>query len=126
MNNLLIRKFMIFLIIMSVGVSVCEAQSPRNPERRLFGKSLGRKKEVTVKVPRTVNKAKKKQEAKLEKQKKDYAHFVIKSQKRSVEIQTPEVQARMKQNKKDSDANYKAKKKKASASTKNAGRKYKK
>lgn len=126
MNNLLIRKFLIFLIIMSVGVSVCEAQSSRNPERRLFGKTLGRRKEVTVKVPRTVNKAKKKQEAKIKKLKKDYAHFIIKSQKRSVEIQKPEVQSRMIQNQKDSEANYKAKKKKLAAGSKNAARKYKK
>jgi len=125
-NKLLIRRFIIFAIIISACTTICEAQSARNPERRLFGRSLGRKREIKVKEPRTVNKAKKKQEAKLKKQKKDYALFVIKSQKRSVEIQTPEVQARMKQNKKDSDANYKTKKKKVSASTKDAGRKYKK
>jgi hypothetical protein len=50
---------------------------------------------------------------------------VKKSQKRTLDIQTPEVKERMKQNQKDSEAKYKSKKKNSSSSTKKAGRKYK-
>ena len=126
LNKLIIRKFIVFIIVLLVFGSACKAQSSRNPERRIFGKSINGKREVKVKAPRTVNKAKRKQEAKLEKQKKDYALFVNKSKKRSIAIQTPEVQSRMIQNQKDSEANYKAKKKKLAAGSKNAARKYKK
>ena len=54
--------------------------------------------------------------------KKNYDKSVKKSQKRTYEIQTPEVQARMKQNKKDYAARDKEKKKKVRASTKRQGK----
>ena len=44
-------------------------------KRSLFGKSLGKKKEIKVKEPGSVVKAKKKQEAKDRKLKKDYAEI---------------------------------------------------
>jgi len=50
---------------------------------------------------------------------------VKQSQKRTVAIQTPEVQDRMKQNKKDSAIRDKEKKKKVKAGSKRAGKKYK-
>ena len=65
------------------------------------GNRLGKKKQVKVKEPRSVTKAKKKQEANERKLKKDYAASIKRSQKRTIEIQTPEVQARMKQNQND-------------------------
>jgi preprotein translocase subunit SecF len=130
MNNLPMRKFLIILFILSFGIGSCNAQifhkgGSRNPEKGLFGKSLGNKKEVKVKEPRKVTKAKKKQEAKDKKLKKDSAKAVKRSQKRTIEIQTPEVQTRMKQNKKDSEIRDKTKKKKVNTGTKKAGRKYK-
>jgi transcriptional regulator of nitric oxide reductase len=75
--------------------------------------------------PRAVVRAKKKQEAKDRQLKKDYEKFVKDNKKRSFEIQTPEVQERMKQNQKDADAKYKAKKKANTAKTKRAAKKYK-
>ena len=86
---------------------------------------LGNKKEVKVKEPRTVLKAKKKQEANDENLKKSMRQSVKRSQKRTIDIQTPEVQARMKQNQKDSASRDKVKKKKVTAGTKKAGKKYK-
>lgn len=74
--------------------------------------------------PKAAKKARKKQEAKKKQQKKDYADFVKANQKRSVEIQTPEVQERMKQNLKDADSKYKNKKKVNTSRTKKAGKKY--
>jgi long-subunit fatty acid transport protein len=81
-------------------------------------------KEAKVKEPRSVLKAKKQQEANDKKLKKDYEKSIRQSQKRTIDIQTPEVQARMKQNKKDSAVRDKAKKKKVKTGTKKAAKKY--
>ena len=56
--------------------------------------------------------------------KKDYDKSIKQSQKRTVDIQTPEVQARMKQNKKDYTRRDRHKKKKIKAASKEAGGKY--
>ena len=130
MNNLYRRKFLFIVFALSLVIGSCNAQilhigGSRNLEKGLFGKSLGKKKVVKVKEPRKVTKAKKKQEAKDKKLKKDSAKAVKRSQKRTIEIQTPEVQERMKQNRKNSDIRDKEKKKKVSAGTKKAGKKYK-
>ena len=50
---------------------------------------------------------------------------VKKSQKRTIDIQTPEVRARMKQNKKETAARERVKKRKNNKSTRKAGKKYK-
>jgi hypothetical protein len=67
----------------------------------------------------------KKQEAKDKANKKAYARAVKNSRKRTIEIQTPGVQARMKQNKADIATRQKSKNKNARISTKKAGKKYK-
>ena len=97
----------------------------KNPEKELFGKTLGKKKEVKVKEPRSVIRSKRKQEANQKKLDRNYEKAVRRSQKRTIHIQTTEVQARMKQNKKDYTAREKEKKKKEKSSTKRAGKKYK-
>ena len=56
-------------------------------------------------------KAKKKQEKNEKKLKKEYAKSVERSRKRAYDIQSPEVQARMKQNQKDTALRDKEKKK---------------
>ena len=131
MNCLLIKKFFVFLLVLSTFISVSEAQNLKKnpwgaPERRLSGRSVNHKREVKIKEPPSVIKAKKKQEAKEKRLKKDYAAYVRESQKHAIEIQTPEVQARMKENRKDADYRYKVKKKKVSENTKKAGNKYRK
>jgi hypothetical protein len=129
MNNLYLKKLSLFVFILLLVLSSCNSRlfhknGSRNAERELFGKSLGRKKEVKVKEPRAVLKAKKKQEANDRKLKSDYKKSVKKSQERTIDIQTPEVQVRMKQNRKDTDTRDKSKRKKAKTSSKKAGRKY--
>jgi len=124
------RKSFLILIISLLSLGTCNAQIfkknvSRKTEKELFGKSSRKSKGLKVKEPKKVIKAKKKQESKEKKQKRDYVKYVSRSQKRTLQIQTPEVQARMKQNKKDSAVRDRAKKKKAKISTKKAGKKYK-
>lgn len=130
MYNLPVRNFFLIALISLLTIGTCDAQIfrrnlARKAERGLFNKSPAKKKEVKVKEPRTVLKAKKKQEAKERKLKREYARSVKRSQKRSYQIQTPEVKARMKQNKKDIALRERLKKKKVKSASKKAGRKYK-
>ena len=109
---------------------VCQAQSfnrPPAPSQQKGSSNKGPLKHKTVKVkgPRAVEKSKKDQVAKQSKLKKDYGKYVKENQKRSIEIQSPEVKARMKQNIKDADANNKAKHKNSATRTRRAGKKYK-
>jgi LAS superfamily LD-carboxypeptidase LdcB len=115
--------FLVFLILLATAPAKSQIFH-RNPEKQLFGKSHRSTKEAKVKEPRKVLKAKKKQEANDRRLKKAYDKSVIKSQKRTIDIQTPDVQARMKQNKKDLAIREKAKKKKIRESSKAAGNKY--
>jgi hypothetical protein len=129
MNRLSVKKFLIFLFVLSFAFSVCEAQSFDRPSAPKQGRGAAHKgpmrhKQVKVKEPKSVSKAKKKTEASERKHKKDYAKFVKANQKRSIEIQSPEVQDRMKQNMKDSNNRYKMKKKSVSSKSRKAGQKY--
>jgi hypothetical protein len=130
MNNILMKKFLLIFIISSMVMGTVNAQlfhrnAANKAEKGLFGKSLSKKKQVKVKEPKSVLKAKKEQEANERKLKKDYAASIKRSRKRTIEIQTPEVQARMKQNQIDTKERDKAKKKKIKESSKKAGKKYK-
>ncbi|MCJ7448333.1 MAG: hypothetical protein MUO72_11635 [Bacteroidales bacterium] len=130
MNNLSIRKFLLFVLLFSLSVAVCEAQSfkrypTRHPGRSLSRKSPGgRSKDVKIREPRSVEKAKNKQAAKEKQYKQDYSNSIKDNRKYFLEIQTPEVQARMKENRKNADATVKAKKKKNASGMKKAGKKY--
>lgn len=117
------------MIAILFAAGACYGQSFKRPpgpkqNRSLIRKSSGKHKSVRIRESRHVGNVKRKAEAKDEQLKKEYAEGVRNNQKRSIEIQTPEVRARMKQNKKDSDANYKARKKKNGARGRKAGRKY--
>ena len=125
MRKLFLLSFILFLTIGVSDAQIFHKKSSRNAEKELFGKSAGKGKNVKIKEPGAVVKAKKKQEAKEKKHKKDYAKAVKESQKRAYDIQTPEVQARMKQNKKDIIARDHAKRKNIKSNTKEAGKKYK-
>jgi hypothetical protein len=126
MNNLSVKKLLIFLFTLTLTIGAGNAQIfHKNPEKQLFGKSDGSRKGIKVKEPRSVLRAKKKQEANKRRLDKEYEKSVKQSQKRTVAIQTPEVQDRMKQNKKDSAIRDKEKKKKVKSSSKRAGKKYK-
>jgi hypothetical protein len=115
-----IQRILAFAFVVIMISTAVEAQPSR---KGIFGKSRN-KTEANSKIARNPGKAKRMQEAKLRKQKRDYGKFVESSRKRSIEIQTPEVQTRMKQNNKNAEANYKMKKKKTASKSRKAGRKY--
>jgi len=126
MNKLSLTKLFLFLFVLSLATGSGNAQIfHKNPEKQLFGKAHRNNKEVKAKEPRSVLKAKRKQEANDRRLEKNYEKSVRKSQKRTIDIQTPEVQARMKQNKKDTIVRGKEKKKKVKANSQKAGKKYK-
>jgi hypothetical protein len=104
------RRFIILMFILSLSISSCNIQ--------IFHRNSSEQ-------TKTVNRAKKEQEANDRKLDKEYARIIKRSRERAIEIQTPEVQARMKQNKKDSAIRDKAKKKREKKSTKKGGKKYK-
>jgi hypothetical protein len=124
-KKILLLFFVLLLTIGSSNAQILKKNASKNIEKGLFNKSHRNAKEPKVKEPGKVLKAKKKQEANEKKIKSDYAKSVKKSQKRTYDIQTPEVQARMKQNQKDSALRDKEKKKNVKNGTKKAGKKYK-
>jgi hypothetical protein len=128
MKKLSFVKLLVFSLVLALSASVCEAQTFDRPPAPKQQKSASRKplkqKKTKVKGPKAAMKAQKAADKKEKKQDKDYAKFLKYNQKRSIEIQTPEVKARMKQNIKDANASYKAKKKSNSTRTRKAGKKY--
>jgi hypothetical protein len=130
MKRVSFSQSLVFLLIFTLGISVCDAQPlgtgpVGRTKRGLFGLTFGKKQNDNIKKPRSVNKIKKEQAKKEKKKKQDYARSVKESQKRAIKIQTPEVQARMKQDKKNISSREKAKKKKIAESTRKARQKYK-
>jgi hypothetical protein len=126
MNSLNVKKLFLFFFVLTFTLGQGNAQIfHKNPEKKLFGNSGSKRREIKVKEPRSVIRAKKKQEANERRLDKEYAKSVKQSQKRTIDIQTPEVQDRMKQNKKDTAARDKEKKKKVRSGSKKAGKKYK-
>jgi hypothetical protein len=129
MNYLYLRGFIfyIFLAFCLIGTSGAQSSfksSSRNPEKALFGKTFGSRKKAKTKEPRSVTNAKRKQEKNEKRLKKESAEYIRQSKKRAYDIQTPEVQVRMKQNEKDITLREKEKKKKAKSATKKAAKKY--
>ena len=127
MKKLLLQKSIVLMLAFFFLIPVCEGQrykrSIRNPERYLYGKSLN-KKNVRVKESPSVVRAKKKQAAIEKKADKEYNEYVKESRKRAVKIQSPEVQARMLENRKESDLKYKEKKKNIVKNSRKTGKKY--
>lgn len=128
MNNLSIKKILLFSLILFFPAALCEAQSFEKPvtslTRNVSKKTIKQKKDRYY-GPKSVKRTQEKQAANDRRLRKEYEEFVKANQKRSIEIQTPEVKERMKQNIKNADASYKAKKKHNSSRTKYAGKKYK-
>ena len=119
MNNLSARKLFLILFLFSLAVGSSDGQLfHKNPEKALFGKTVGRNRGAKVKEPRSVLRAKRKQEANDRRLKRNYDKSVKRSQKRTLDIQTPEVQERMKQNKKAYTARDKKKRRKDEAGMK--------
>lgn len=129
MKYILLKKFIVLLLAFFFMIPVCEAQryrrSIRNPEKHLFNRSLN-KKNTTVKESPSIVRAKKKQADNKKKADREYYDYVKASRKRAVKIQSPEVQDRMLNNRKESELKYKEKKKKMSENSRKTGRKYRK
>ncbi|MCX6301132.1 MAG: hypothetical protein NTW82_03020 [Bacteroidia bacterium] len=129
MNRLSAFKYLLAMLVFILAVSVCNAYPVINGNVSGNGSEMvnapqSRKKKAKIKRPVSAEKAQKAADAKDKKRKKDSEKYIKENQKRSIEIQTPEVQERMKQNVKDADARYKDKKKNSTARTKKAGKKY--
>jgi uncharacterized membrane protein len=128
MNCPLFKKILIFSLILSFSIVLCEVRSNDTPRTAIQQKSVSKKplkkKKTKVIGPKSAKKAQKKQDAKGRKLKKDSKKAVKEFQKHTLEIQAPEVRERIKQNRKNSDANYKAKKKNNASRSKKAGQKY--
>jgi hypothetical protein len=123
------KKVVLLILILSMPIGSGNAQIFKHravvkAEKGISNKSA-RGKTAKVKEPRAVIKAKKKQEANDKKLKSDYEKSTKASQKRTYDIQTPDVQKRMKQNEKDASVRDKAKKSRTKQATKKAGKKYK-
>lgn len=125
MKRLFLVIFILSLAFSSSNAQLFHKNASRKAEKGLFGKTtVGSRKDENIKEPKKVLKAKKRQEANKKKMDKNYHKSIKQSQKRTIEIQTPEVKARMKQNQKDTATRDKIKKKKVRSSTKKAGKKY--
>jgi hypothetical protein len=121
MNNLSAKRLFLILLLFSLAIGSSDGQLfHKDPGKALFGKTAGRKREAKVKEPRSVLKAKRKQEANDRRLKRNYDKSIKRSQKRTVDIQTPEVQERMKQNKKNYTARDRKKKRKDEVGMKGA------
>lgn len=129
MNKLSTIKFLVFAMILSFAVTLCEAQAIQKlPVQKkgngLQSKSASKKRPAKANKPGNAKNSKKQQEANDAKRRKEGTKYIKENKKRSIQIQTPEVQDRMKQNIKDSDSRYKSKKKNNSTRTRKAGKKY--
>jgi hypothetical protein len=113
----------LFLIFSSCGTHQYK-RSIRNPERGLFGRSLNTR-TVKYREAPSIVRAKKKQEANQQKLKKEYEDYIVQNRKRALEIQTPEVRERMSDNRKNSELNYKEKKKRLDKASRKNRRKQK-
>ncbi len=126
MNRLSSLKSLLFAIIFIVTAGICYStpSEGRSSISNVVPEALPQQKKAKLKRPVSAEKAQKKAEAKDKARRKDSSKYIEENRKRSIEIQTPEVQERMKQNVKDANARYKAKKKTSSSRTRKAGRKY--
>jgi hypothetical protein len=129
MNNLSVKRIFLFLFLLSLTFCSCKTLFfHRNAsivaEKELLSSSHRRKKEVKVKEPRYVKRAKKKQEAIDKKEKIEYEKSVHRTKERTFDIQTAEVQARMKKDRRETSAREREKKRKVKSNSKKAAGKY--
>jgi len=125
MNKLSFKYVMLFIFMLSIISFQGNAQIfKKNPEKQLFGKTNIKKKAPKVRERRSVVRARKQQEANERHLKKESAIAVKKSRKRTYDIQSPDVQERMKQNQKDLTARDKNKRKKVNPEAKKVRKKY--
>ena len=129
MDRLLFKRITFILLILVFGVSFSNAQTANKnglgpaPKKSVFG--LFHRK-GTVQKPKSVEQIKKEQDKKDKKKQDDYVNAVKQKKDHAYQIQSPEVQARMKQNQKDIDEREKARQKKLAESSRKARKKLRK
>ncbi len=128
MNKLFYKKLLFFFLIFTFTLTICEAQSFNRPRanklQRNAPKKPKRSRTIKIAEPRANMKARKKAEAIERQNRKEYAKYVKDNQKRSLDIQTPVVRERMKNNMKTANANYKTKRKMVASTGRKSGKKY--
>ncbi len=120
-TNLIVLTVICSFVLASCNSSLFSKSVFNKTERHITGSKRSSPK---VREPRKVLQAKKQQEKRQEKIDKDYDKFVKNSRKRSYEIQSPDVKARMKQNESNIASRDKAKDKRIRAASKNRARKF--
>lgn len=122
MKKLHIRKILIFIIVLSLAAASCSSMASRSASRKAERAMAGGGR--AFRESRKVRMAKKQQERRQAGLKKEYNKQVSLSRKRTYEIQSDDVKARMKRNEANIAAREKAKSKKSRADAKNASKKY--
>lgn len=112
----------LFLLLLSVSVCSCSFPLFRSKARRTEIQMAGHSRRF--KESRKVRKAKEEQESRQANLKKEYNRSMIQSRKRTYEIQSPEVQARMRSNAAALNKREKDKDRKKDKLSKNAAKKY--
>ena len=128
MNRLSSTKYLLIGLIFFLSAILCNAGPVINGSVKGYmseiPEALPQRKKAKVKKPMNAEKAQKQADAKDNQRRKESDKYIKENRKRSIKIQTPEVQERMKRNVKDANARYKAKKKSNTTRTKKAGRRY--
>jgi hypothetical protein len=117
--GILLGIVIISLLPVSCSGRFAEARAAHRAEREIAGGSRKHKESWRIRL------AKKQQEKRQGKIKKNYARSIENSRKRTFEIQSPEVKERMKQNNEAIKTRDKMNHKKVRSSSKKAGNKYK-
>jgi tRNA(Ser,Leu) C12 N-acetylase TAN1 len=126
------NKVLIMFTVLTIfsGMTLCNALPVIKSEAGYKSNEISigpqsKNKKTKVRRPMSVKSARKLQAKKEKKLKRDSEKYIMENRERSLEIQTPEVRERMKQNAKDANTRYKNKRKTSTSRTKKAGRKYK-
>jgi hypothetical protein len=132
MKSLLVKKMLILTLLISVTIPAFPGLAYNRfmsdlSAGDLFITTVELQKKAKVKKHQSARKAQKKQAAKDNKIQKNYEKYGVyerDNQRQAMEIQTPAVRERMKQNIRDANANYKAKKRSNAIRTKKGAKKY--
>jgi hypothetical protein len=126
------HRFLFLILTIVISISVCNGQqgtgisgAAKSTNKGFFGNLFGKNRKSNVRAPKSVGQIEKEQAQKKKKDDLAWAKSVKESQKRTVKIQSPAVQDRMKQNQKEIVSREKAKKNNSSTLAKPAKRKYK-
>lgn len=133
MDRMIVK--VLLLLIFSIGISVSDCIAQKGNVSRKYGSGLITKskshkvasssKKTRVKEPEKVIRAKKEQEKKEKRLKKDNEKAVAAAKQRHFSIQSESVQERMKQNAKENVVRDKERKKNVRKASRPAARKYK-